>query len=169
MQKGQRGLCPFLFEMDRKAVTGLAVMVLPMESAHIAAIAALEERCFSTPWSAAALREELDNPHAVFRVAVDEGGHVIGYAGMHHVGDEGYIDNVAVFPEARRQGVARVLMRALECYGREYELHRLTLEVRVSNTAAKLLYEGCGYVCDGVRPRFYRKPLEDAAIYSLYL
>ena len=147
----------------------MAVTIMPMTAAHIAAIAALEEQCFSTPWSAAALREELDNPHAVFRAAVDAGGRVVGYAGMHHVGDEGYIDNVAVAPDARRCGVARVLMRALESYGREHALYRLTLEVRVSNAAAKALYTGCGYVCDGVRPNFYRKPLEDAAIYSLYL
>ncbi len=146
----------------------MAVSVLPMTVAHIAAIAALEEQCFSTPWSAAALTEELDNPHAVFLAAAD-GERVLGYAGMHHVGDEGYIDNVAVAPEARRRGVARRLMAELEAYGREHALYRLTLEVRASNAAAIALYAGAGYVCDGVRPNFYRKPTEDAAIYSLYL
>ena len=146
----------------------MAMYIVPMTEEHIAATAALEAQCFSTPWSAAALREELDNPHAVFLVAAD-GERVQGYAGMHHVGDEGYIDNVAVLPEARRQGVARELMRALEAYGREHALYRLTLEVRASNVAAIALYTGAGYVCDGVRPNFYRKPTEDAAIYSLYL
>lgn len=147
----------------------MAVSVVPMAAAHIAAIAVLEEQCFSTPWSAAALTEELDNPRAVFRTAVDADGRVLGYAGMHHVGDEGYIDNVAVDPAARRRGVARALMRELETYGREKALVRLTLEVRASNAAAIALYEGAGYVCDGVRPNFYRKPTEDAAIYSLVL
>ncbi len=147
----------------------MAMAIVPMAAAHIAAIAALEERCFSTPWSAAALAEELDNPHAVFRVAVDADGRVLGYAGMHHIGDEGYIDNVAVDPAARRQGVARRLMAELEAYGREHALYRLTLEVRASNAAAIALYAGAGYVCDGVRPHFYRKPPEDAAIYSLVL
>ena len=146
----------------------MAIEVMPMAAAHIAQIAEIEERCFSTPWSAAALAEELDNPHAVFLVAAD-GEQVLGYAGMHHIGDEGYIDNVAVAPEARRQGVARLLMAALESYGREHALYRLTLEVRASNAAAIALYKGAGYVCDGVRPNFYRKPTEDAAIYSRYL
>ncbi len=148
---------------------GMAVSAVPMAAAHIAAIAALEEQCFSTPWSAAALTEELDNPRAVFRVAVDADGRVLGYAGMHHVGDEGYIDNVAVDPTARRQGVGRLLMHELETYGRENALYRLTLEVRASNTPAIALYAGAGYVCDGARPNFYRKPTEDAVIYSLYL
>jgi ribosomal-protein-alanine N-acetyltransferase len=147
----------------------MAVTIQPMAQGHIAAIAALEEQCFSTPWSAAALAEELDNPHAVFRVATDADGQVLGYAGMHHAGDEGYIDNVAVDPAARRQGVARTLMAALEVYGREHTLYRLTLEVRASNAPAIALYTGAGYVSDGVRPNFYRKPTEDAVILSLYL
>lgn len=146
----------------------MAVTITPMAAAHIAAIADIERQCFSTPWSAAALTEELDNPHAVFYVAMD-GERVLGYAGMHHVGDEGYIDNVAVDPAARRQGAARALMDALEAYGREHALYRLTLEVRASNAAAIALYTGVGYVSDGVRPNFYRQPTEDAAIYSLYL
>lgn len=147
----------------------MTMVILPMAATHIAAIAALEETCFSTPWSAAALTEELGNPRAVFRVALDADGRVLGYAGMHHVGDEGYIANVAVAPAARRQGVARALMAELEAYGRENALYRLTLEVRVSNAAAIALYAGAGYVCDGVRPHFYRSPTEDAAIWSLYL
>ena len=146
----------------------MAINVIPMAAEHIAQIATLEQRCFSAPWSAAALTEELDNPHTVFLVAAD-GERVLGYAGMHHIGDEGYIDNVAVLPEARRQGVARLLMAALEAYGREHAMYRLTLEVRASNAAAISLYTGAGYVCDGVRPNFYRKPTEDAAIYSRYL
>ncbi len=151
-----------------KGGDNMAMAIVPMAEEHIAAIAEIEAQCFSAPWSAAALREELDNPHAVFLVATD-GDCVLGYAGMHHVGDEGYIDNVAVSPEVRRRGVARELMRALENYGREHALYRLTLEVRASNVAAIALYTGGGYACDGVRPNFYRKPTEDAAIYSLYL
>ena len=142
--------------------------VIPMTAAHIPDIAALEEVCFSTPWSATSLQEELHNPPAVFRVAVDEQGRLLGYVGMHHLADEGYVTNVAVLPTARRQGVARALMNALADYGRDKGLARITLEVRAGNAPAIALYERLGYVCDGVRPRFYRQPTEDAKIYSLY-
>ena len=141
--------------------------VIPMGQSHIAAVAALEQACFSAPWSAAALAEELDNPPAVFRVAV-EGDTVLGYVGMHHVLDEGFITNVAVSPEARRRGVARALLADLAAYGREHRLYRITLEVRVGNAAARTLYESEGYKLDGIRPKFYSHPTEDAAIYSLY-
>ena len=141
--------------------------IVPMAQSHIAAIADLEQACFADPWSAAALAEELDNPHAVFRVAV-EGDTVLGYVGMHHVLDEGFITNVAVSPAARRRGVARALLADLAAYGRAHSLYRITLEVRVSNAAARGLYESEGYRLDGIRPKFYSHPTEDAAIYSLY-
>ena len=141
--------------------------VIPMEQVHIDAVAALEEICFSEPWSPAALTEELDNPLAVFRVAV-EGDRVLGYVGMHHVLDEGFITNVAVSPDARRRGVARALLADVAAYGMAHSLYRITLEVRVGNTAARTLYEGEGYKLDGIRPKFYSHPAEDAAIYSLY-
>ena len=138
-----------------------------MQQSHIDAVAALERACFSEPWSAAALAEELDNPHAVFRVAV-EGGSLLGYVGMHHLVDEGFVTNVAVSPDARRRGVARALLAELAAYGREHGLYRITLEVRVGNVAARTLYESEGYTLDGIRPKFYSHPTEDAAIYSLY-
>ena len=142
--------------------------IVSMTAAHVDALAALESACFSTPWSAASLAEELGNPHAVFRVALDAAGAVCGYGGMHHLGDEGYITNVAVSPAARRQGVARALLGAFDDYARAHALARVTLEVRMSNAAAIALYESAGYVRDGVRPGFYRHPTEDAAIYSKY-
>ena len=141
--------------------------IVSMAQSHIAAIAAIEQACFSEPWSAAALAEELDNPPAVFLVAVEDET-VLGYVGMHHVVDEGFITNVAVAPAARRRGVARALLAALAAYGREHSLYRITLEVRVGNIPARRLYEGEGYTLDGVRPKFYSHPTEDAAIYSLY-
>ena len=141
--------------------------IIPMQQVHIAAVADIEQACFAAPWSAAALAEALVNPHAVFLVAV-EGETVLGYVGMHHLVDEGFITNVAVAPDARRRGVARALLAALAAYGTAHRLYRITLEVRVGNLPARTLYEREGYTLDGVRPGFYRAPAEDAAIYSLY-
>ena len=142
--------------------------IKPMTVRHIPAIAALERRCFSTPWSEAALTEELNNPLAVFRVAM-AGDIVVGYTGMHHILEDGFITNVAVHPDCRRQRIGAALLDALIGYGREHDLSRLTLEVRESNKAAKALYEKTGFVQEGKRPDFYQHPAEDAMIYSLFL
>lgn len=141
------------------------ITIVPMAAAHIPALAALERACFADPWSEAALLEELDNPCAAFLVA-ERDGVPVGYVGCHHIAGEGYITNVAVDPACRRQGIARQLLTtALRDWP---HLSRITLEVRVSNAPAIALYEGLGFVKDGVRPRFYAHPTEDAAIYSYY-
>lgn len=70
-------------------------------------IAELERLCFSKPWNEQMLAEELDNPTASFIVAVGDNGQVLGYAGISVIAGEGYIDNVAVREEYRRQASLR--------------------------------------------------------------
>ena len=71
--------------------------IVPMDRSHIPQIAALEKTCFSDPWSERLLEDVLFDTQACFIVAEDgEEGNVLGYAGLHAVLDEGYIDNVAV-------------------------------------------------------------------------
>ena len=137
--------------------------VVPMGERHLDEIARLESLCFSEPWSRKALEEELENPTAVFLVA-EENGVVLGYAGMHVVCGEGYIDNIAVFPAARRKGVGRRLIEALVDWMEHHEGVFLTLEVRPSNEGAVLLYQSVGFREVGRRKGFYQDPEEDALL-----
>ena len=139
------------------------VRIVPMSPAHIPTLAKLEKCCFSVPWTEAGLSEELLNPVAVFLVA-QRAGEILGYAGMHHLLDEGNIINVAVFPERRRKGVASSLLFSLVRYGIENGLARLTLEVRPSNLGAVALYESFGFEQVGRRRGFYSKPPEDGLV-----
>ena len=139
--------------------------IVPFSAAHVEAVATLEKATFADPWSAAALEEELHNPCARFLTALD-GETVIGYIGCHHVADEGFIANVAVLPAYRRRGIGKALVLAAIKNGSA--LSRITLEVRASNHAAIELYRSLGFTEDGVRPRFYAHPTEDALIYSYY-
>ena len=84
--------------------------IVPMDRSHIPQVAALEKECFSSPWSEAMLEDSLFDPQASFIVAEDEEGNILGYAGLHVILDEGYIDNVAVERDARRHGVASALL-----------------------------------------------------------
>ena len=137
--------------------------IVPMKERHLDDLARLERLCFSRPWSREALKEELTNPAACFLVG-EEAGEVLGYAGMHCAAGECYVDNVAVFPEARRQGVGRKLMEALlqaaAARGGEF----LSLEVRPSNLEALALYRGLGFREVGRRRRFYDDPVEDGLL-----
>ena len=82
--------------------------LVPMTMEWIPQIAELERQCFSKPWNEQMLAEELDNPTASFIVAVGEDGTGAGLRRhLSVVPDEGYIDNVAVRAEYRRQGIAQ--------------------------------------------------------------
>ena len=141
--------------------------IVPMDRSHVDQVAALERECFSMPWNETMLEDSLYDERASFIVAEDEEGNVIGYAGLHVVLDEGYIDNIAVEEAARRHGVASALLDVYCRFG-EINLAVLTLEVRKSNAAAIALYEKHGFQQVGLRPGFYQKPREDAVIMTRY-
>lgn len=137
-----------------------------MTDSHIDAVAELETECFSQPWSANALREELNNGSSHFLVAIGDG--VAGYIGVQEICGEAYVTNVAVFEKYRKMGVGRLLLQAAcdGAKGRGCEF--ITLEVRQSNTAAINLYESEGFEVAGVRKNFYSHPTEDGVIYTKY-
>ena len=140
------------------------VRIVPMNADHLDEIAELEQICFSTPWSRNMLAEELDNACSAFLVALDDAGHVAGDAGLQVILDEGYITNVAVRPECRRQGVAGQLLAVFLNFARGNRLAFLTLEVRASNYGAIALYGGLGFRSVGRRKNYYEHPKEDAII-----
>ncbi|MEI3304628.1 MAG: ribosomal protein S18-alanine N-acetyltransferase [Dysosmobacter sp.] len=142
----------------------LHVRIVPMTADHLDEVAELERICFSTPWSRNMLAEELDNALSAFLVALDESGKVVGYAGLQVVLDEGYITNVAVRPECRRQGIAGKLLQVFLDFAQGNHLAFLTLEVRASNYDAIALYGSRGFRSVGRRKKYYEHPKEDAII-----
>ena len=133
-----------------------------MNETHVAAVAALEKLCFADPWSLSSIASELNNPLALWLVAVEDGD-LIGYIGSQSVMGESDMMNVAVHPDHRRKGVGEMLVLAL-CEALSGENTSLALEVRASNAPAISLYEKLGFVQVGLRRNYYRNPKEDALI-----
>ena len=147
----------------------MSVKIVPMTADHLEELEKLERICFSRPWSRKMLAEELENQCAAFLVAEDSvSGRVLGYAGLMVVADEGYITNVAVFPEYRRQGIAAQILQVFVQFVEANRLAFLTLEVRPSNAAAIALYQGFGFEEVGRRKNYYDLPKEDALILTKY-
>ena len=111
---------------------------------HVPALEELEKLCFSTPWTEEMLKSQLPDDKHQFIVAV-ENDTLLGYVGMMHILDEGYISNVAVNPDFRRMGIADALIDELVERGRALELAFITLEVRESNEPARRLYSKHGF------------------------
>ena len=137
---------------------------------HLDELLELEKQCFSVPWTREQFLYCLDQPSIDCFAAVDEGsGAVLGYAILGHVLDEGSLDNIAVSPSRRREGVAAALLGRVLRRAGELSLAFVTLEVRQSNAPAIALYEKFGFVPVGKRKGYYEKPREDAVLMTLFL
>ncbi|MBE6655867.1 MAG: ribosomal-protein-alanine N-acetyltransferase [Ruminococcaceae bacterium] len=119
----------------------------------------LENAVFSDPWGENAISAHVESTYLSFLVAEREGAFV-GYLLGSVIPPEGEILRVATLPEARRLGVGEALCRSfLSLADATY------LEVRVSNTAARTLYEKLGFSLVGERKNYYKNPTEDACLY----
>ncbi len=143
--------------------TSSAFTILPLSSDLLPGAAAVEQACFSLPWSEEGLRAELQKDGARCFAAV-AGDTVVGWAGLESVCGEGSVTNIAVLPGFRRRGIGKALTLALLDAAARLALDRLLLEVRVSNAPAIALYDMLGFVPVGIRPGFYDAPREDALI-----
>ena len=134
-----------------------------MTAREVPQVAELEKLCFAMPWSEKSVAGELDNPLALWLVAM-EGDRLAGYVGSQTVLDETDMMNLAVAPQFRRQGVGEALVNALTASLKQLGSRCLTLEVRDSNEAARALYGKLGFAEVGRRRGYYRDPREDALI-----
>ncbi len=130
---------------------------------HISEAAEIERLCFSEPWSEDALLYMCQSPNT-HAVAVMIDGRLAAYGGCEFVPPEANIVNIATHPDFRRRGCASALIDALEEFLSSKGVDSIFLEVRVSNTPARALYEGKGFAVVGTRKNYYRFPTEDAAV-----
>ena len=131
------------------------------------ALVGLELACFSTPWSEASLREDLQDPdHKSYYVAQTTSGAVVAYMGLARVLDEGQISNIAVFPTWQGQGIGEGLLRYVIEDLRGFTISVIYLEVRQSNEKDIKLYTKLCFTIDGVRKNFYSHPIDDAYLLS---
>ncbi len=142
----------------------LKVVVSPMTAADIPAVHVIEQASFRTPWPAYAFRQELETNRLARYLVARVGDEVVAYAGVWLMVDEAHITTFAVLPSWRRQGVGGSLMVELMRVATEVGARVATLEVRISNAAARGLYGRFGFRPAGVRPRYYSDNGEDALI-----
>ena len=132
---------------------------------EIDAILAIEQASFTNPWTRDMYVAELKNEGvSFFYLARDKGRQIVGFCSFWRVLDELHINNLAVVPELRRQGVASALLRRVMDEAARFGIRRTMLEVRQSNTPARHLYERFGFVVAGTRSKYYTNPIEDALV-----
>jgi ribosomal-protein-alanine N-acetyltransferase len=128
------------------------------------AVLEIERASFRTPWPPHAYRTELETNRLATYLVARIDGRVVGYGGMWLMVDEAHITTFAVDPAWRRQGIGERLLMTMLDIAIARGAREATLEVRLSNMAARRLYEKYGLRPVGVRPRYYSDDQEDALV-----
>ncbi len=125
----------------------------------------VEEESFTNPWTREMYAWELQNRAVCHIYVVRTPEHTVaGFCSFWLVFDEIHINNVALRPALRGQGLGTALMRYVLREARQLGARRATLEVRASNVGARKLYERLGFRLEGTRRNYYTNPVEDALI-----
>ena len=138
------------------------VRIRQMDRADLASVVELERDVYPQPWSVRVFEEELALSNRSYLVAEDDAGLLLGYGGFLLVEDDAHITTLAVGEAARGKQLGTRIMLALVAAARDRNARHLTLEVRVSNTAAQALYRRFGFAPVGLRKNYYRN--EDAMV-----
>ena len=125
----------------------------------------VEGESFTNPWTREMYAWELQNPHVCHIYVVRAPAcPVAAFCAFWLVFDEIHINNVAVLPQFRGQGIGTLLMQHVLAEAHRLGARRATLEVRASNQPALRLYERLGFHVAATRRHYYSNPVEDALI-----
>lgn len=127
----------------------------------------IERDSFADPWGSREFTSALGAQHAIFLVAEDPAGVVVGYAIAIVVLDEAEILNLAVRSGDRGRGFGGKLLDAAIAEATSRRAEQIFLEVRESNESARRLYASRGFTEVSRRRGYYREPVEDALVLRL--
>jgi ribosomal-protein-alanine N-acetyltransferase len=140
------------------------VDVLPLTASQLSEAAAIAAASFPDPWSFSLFEAAFVQPDTRILAAVQE-GKLVGYLVLQRLGTEQSVDDIAVSPTCRRQGIAEQLLRTAHA---QFPDCNFILEVREHNAAAIALYQKLGYESVGFRKRYYTNPAEGAVLMTRY-
>jgi ribosomal-protein-alanine N-acetyltransferase len=140
------------------------VQLRRLEAKDLDVVEAIEQESYPTPWSRSMFDAELRKPSSLAIGAFTDDGDLVGYAFVSRYVDAWHVMNVAVAHAFRRRGIASALLERLFAVTATDPRRGYTLEVRVSNTGAIMLYERLGFESRGLRRGYYTDNREDALI-----
>jgi ribosomal-protein-alanine N-acetyltransferase len=135
-----------------------------MRRRHLRAVLRIERQVYTKPWTFGLYAGELGLGSARFYRVARLGGRVVGYGGLMFTPDEAHVTTLAVHPERQGQGIGARLLLVLAREVAARGIGGLTLEVRMSNAAARALYARFGFAPAGVRQNYYAEVGEDALV-----
>lgn len=136
----------------------------PMAKADIAEVLEVERAAFTTCWPANAFRHELtENRLAHYRVA-RFGGRIVGYGGIWVITEDAHVTTIGVHPDFQGRHFGEALLVTLLEDGVRSGAAWISLEVRLSNRSAQMLYRKYGFAVISTRKAYYKDNQEDALV-----
>ncbi|RAY15458.1 ribosomal-protein-alanine N-acetyltransferase [Actinomadura craniellae] len=137
-----------------------------MTATDLPAVLMLERELFpEDAWSEGMLRAELaDQPRTRHYVVAEDGGRLVGYAGLAAAGDQGDVQTIGVRAGHQGRGVGAALLAELLDEAGRRGCAAVFLEVRADNDRARALYERFGFTRVGVRKNYYQPSGMDAIV-----
>lgn len=95
--------------------------------------------------------QRLKNDESVIFVAENAEGKMVGFTQLYRsfcsvaMQEIIYLYDLFVIPDARRQGVGRLLMNTAREFSEKFGASRMTLETAIDNYQGQALYESLGY------------------------
>jgi [ribosomal protein S18]-alanine N-acetyltransferase len=140
------------------------IELIRMRRRHLRRILAIEGRVYPRPWSASLFLSELAQRSSRSYLVARKHGVVVGYAGMMFAGREAHVTNIAVDPDWHHRKIGTHLLLALVTEALARGSTQISLEVRVTNTAAQSMYDKFGFEVTSLRKGYYIETNEDAYV-----
>ena len=140
------------------------IVLEPFADEHVAGVLKVERECFPAPWTEAMFRQEVEEKWLSRSFVALQKDEVIGYVIAWFLRGEVHILNLAVAKSQQRRGIGRRMLAHVVDLADSEHCHMITLEVRVTNEPAKLLYLSMGFAPVGIRRRYYHDNNEDAIV-----
>lgn len=148
--------------------------IVPMELDDLEDVIAIENECFTSPWTPDLFVGEFYNRLSRRYVALVKSAKpkriLAGYIIYWRIlADEYHIMSVATTAKYRRMGAAQALIKKCSDEAGDARLASVMLEVRVTNEGAQALYTKLGFKPIGLRRGYYADNGEDALLMELAL
>lgn len=153
--------------MKTKKINNFEITYRELTEGDLAKVHALEKKIFPDPWSYESFQQQLSGG-GWGGIIAEVGSEIIGYACYFIAANEAHLTNLAVAEDYRRKSIAKQLLDNILLIISKYECEFILLEVRPSNIEAIEFYKKHGFTFLYQRPKYYRKPVEDALVFVRY-
>ena len=129
--------------------------IQPVGKAYAKAMAGIHGLCFRKGWSSLEFESFFERAGVFAGIAYAPENKPVGFIICWIIEDVCDLLSVGVLPDYRREGVGQLLVDYGIYTARDMGAKRIMLEVNITNEAAITMYEGNGFVRDGVRKGYY--------------